>query len=107
MNINFKIVSNIFYSNCLIEAIKAKLKDWKHVKISCLSPFDNKVFCPHFSWSDGEYDYTFGAVEGTDNLFASWTLHKGYIRRRRFGFNQEYKEFCKRNSKAKKHKLEV
>lgn len=50
----------MFYSNCFLEAIKHKLKDWKHVKITYIPPRYNEVFCPHFLWSDGENDYDFG-----------------------------------------------
>lgn len=46
------IISKDFYSNCLLEALKAKLKNPK-VKITYISPFANEVFCPHFLWSDG------------------------------------------------------
>lgn len=63
MKKKMEIISNDFYSNCLIEAVKAKVKDWKHIKIIYVSPFDNEVFCPHFFWSDGKYDYDFG-IEG-------------------------------------------
>lgn len=95
MSKKFEIISKDFYSNCLIEAVKAKLKDWKHIKITYISPFDNKVFCPHFLWSDGKYDYDFGNAGGDKNIL-NWTLHKGHIRKRGLGFNQKYKETCKK-----------
>ena len=41
MSEKFEIISKDYYSNCLIEAIKAKLKDWNNIKITYVSPFDN------------------------------------------------------------------
>lgn len=50
----------MFYSNCFFEAIRHKLKDWRHVKITYIPPQYNECFCPHFLWSDGQDDYDFG-----------------------------------------------
>jgi hypothetical protein len=91
----FSIISKEYYSNCLIEAVKAKLKDRK-VSITFVSPFDNEEFCPHFLWSDGEYDYDFGWEHRRVPLFFAWTLHRGHIRRRALGYNERYKNTCKR-----------
>ena len=96
MSEKFEIISRDFYSNCLIEAIKAKLRDWQHIKITCVSPFDNEVFCPHLLWSDGKYDYDFGNEEKGDQGILNWTLHKGHIRKRGLGFNQRYKNVCQK-----------
>lgn len=92
----FEIVSKDYYSNCLIEAVKAKLHDWKHVKITYVSPFDNECFCPHILWSNGVNDYDFG-YEGLGDIgiLREWFLHKGHIRKRELGYNQKYKETCK------------
>lgn len=98
----FKIVSKDYYSNCLIEAIKAKLKDWKHIKITYVSPFDNEVFCPHILWSDGRYDYDFGNEGKGDQGLANWTLHKGHIRQRELGYNEKYKRVCKKYTKKRR-----
>ena len=104
MKKTFKIISKDYYSNCMIEAVKAKIKDWKHVKITYVSPFKNKVFCPHFLWSDGENDYDFG-IEGLGARgIIDWTIHKGHIRKRGLGFNQRYKETCTRWRKHQKKK---
>ena len=92
----FEIISEDFVSNCLIEAIKAKLKDWKHVKLTFVSPFHNEVFCPHILWSDGKYDYDFGNEGKGDQGILNWTLHKGHIIRRGLGFNQKYKDTCRK-----------
>lgn len=92
----FKIISKDYYSNCLIEAIKAKLKDWKHIKITYVSPFDNEVFYPHILWSDRKYDYDFGNEGKGDQMLANWTLHKRHIRQRELGYNEKYKRVCKK-----------
>lgn len=89
----FEIISNDYYSNCLIEAIKAKLKNWKQIKITYVSPFDNEVFCPHFLWSDGEYDYDFGICKKLK--WYEKIYFKGNIRRRELGYNERYKKACK------------
>lgn len=38
----------MFYSNCFLEAIKHKLKDWHHVKITYIPPQYNECFVPIF-----------------------------------------------------------
>ena len=78
-----KATSGYFYSNCLIEALKAKLHD-RRVKMYRFHKSDNVVYCPHIMWSDGEYDYDFG-IEQHIPLLAAWTIHKGHIRRYRLG----------------------
>ena len=50
----------MFYSNCLFESIKHKIKDWKNIKITYIPAQYNECFCHHFMWSDGEHDYDFG-----------------------------------------------
>lgn len=91
----FKIISKDYYSNCLIEAIRAKLKNWRGIKITYVSPFHNEVFCPHILWSDGEYDYDFGNEGKGDQGILNWTLHEGHIRQRKLGYNERYKKTCK------------
>ena len=80
----------MFYSNCLIEALKAKIKDPKNAKITYISPFKNKKFQPHFLWSDGKDDYDFG-VSDKNLKWYNLILFKGEIRKRRLGFNENYK----------------
>ena len=78
----------MFYSNCLIECAKAKIRN-PHIKITVLWPWQNEVFCPHFMWSDGEYDYDFGIDCHIPLIRTLW--FKGYIRRRNLGFNEKWK----------------
>ena len=42
----------VYMSNCLIEALKAKIKYRNEIKIIFVSPFSNDVFCPHWLWLD-------------------------------------------------------
>lgn len=102
MSERFEIISKDFYSNCLIEAIKAKVKDWKHIKLTYVSPFDNEVFCPHIMWSDGIHDYDFGNEGKGNQGILNWTLHRGHIRMRELGYNQKYKMVCKNWSRRKR-----
>ena len=48
-----------YYSNCLIEAMKAKIKHPIKVKIKYIPAYMNEVFCTHVMWHDGEYTYDF------------------------------------------------
>ena len=81
-----------FYSNCLLEAIKAKLRDWKNVKLTYIPPRYNEVFCPHFLWSDGIYDYDFGYVEKQLKWYQIFWF-KGRIRQRALGWNKKWKSY--------------
>lgn len=105
MEERFEIISRDFYSNCLLEAIKVKLKNWKNIKITYISPFENLVFCPHVMWSDGRYDYDFGNEGKRDSTILNWTLHKGHIRKRKLGFNQKCKMI--RRKWRNKHKRKI
>lgn len=84
-----EIISRDYYSNCLIEALKAKIKDPKNIEITVCLPWFNEVFCPHFMWSDGEADYDFG-TEHWMPMISAYTIHKGHIRKRKKGFNKKY-----------------
>lgn len=66
-----------FYSNCLFEAIKAKLRNPK-IKILYMPAFLNEVPCPHWMWldEDGEHDFYFGG----SLPWYRWFWHKGAIR---------------------------
>ena len=70
----------MYYSNCLVEAIKYKLKDWKNVRITYIPASYNEVYCPHFMWSDGKNDYDFGVDRKLKWYEKLW--FKGEIRKR-------------------------
>lgn len=66
-------ISEYFYSNCLIEAIKAKIRHPIKIKIKYIPARLNEVFCPHLMWHDGEYTYDFlglRAFKAISNLMA-------------------------------------
>lgn len=79
---------NSFYSNCFFEAIKAKIKNPKFVKITVV--LKSEARCPHFLWSDGKNDYDFGVNKPLKWWQIIW--FKGSIRKRNLGFNKRYKE---------------
>ena len=66
-----------FYSNCLIEMIKAKMRD-PAITVLYLPAFLNEVRCPHWMWldTDGEHDF-----HHTGPLhWYQWFWHSGEIR---------------------------
>lgn len=65
-----------FYSNCLFEAIKAKICNPK-IRIMYYPAFLNEVRCPHFIWSDGKKEYDFH-YKGRLPWY-KWLWHKGHI----------------------------
>ena len=87
-----KYMKGPFYSNCLFEALKAKIKHPLKVKITIVPR--SEANCPHFLWSDGEYDYDFGIEKHLNKIQIFW--FKGYIRKRKLGFNEKYKNLMKR-----------
>lgn len=83
-----EIIKGPFWSNCLLEAAKAKIQHPFKVKVTVVPRSEAR--CPHFLWSDGKYDYDFGVERRL--VGAQLLLFRGYIRRRGLGFNQKYKE---------------
>ena len=65
-----EIVKGPFWSNCLLEAVKAKIRHPSRVKVTVVPR--SEAHCPHVG--------------------AQILLFQGYIRRRGLGFNQKYKE---------------
>ena len=85
-----KMTENIkgpFYSNCLVEAIKQKIKHPIKTKITVVRK--SEAGCPHFLWSDGKFDYDFGTDRWLDGFERAW--FEGYIHRRALGYNERYK----------------
>ena len=83
-----EIIKGPFWSNCFLEAAKAKIRHPFKVKVTVVPRSEAR--CPHFLWSDGRYDYDFGVERRL--VGAQILLFRGYIRRRGLGFNQKYKE---------------
>lgn len=70
-----------FISNCLFQAIKYKLKNWKKVKIKYLWYRGKRWYHLHFYWQDDEYDYDFSPCR----LWCGQPLFKGCIRKHKKG----------------------
>ena len=47
-----EIVKGPFWSNCLLEAVKAKIRHPYKVKVTAV--LRSEARCPHFLWSDGK-----------------------------------------------------
>ena len=77
-------ISESFYSNCLIEAIKAKIRHPIKIKIKYIPARLNEVFCPHLMWHDGEYTYDFWACGHLKPYQILW--HKGKIRKSEYDY---------------------
>lgn len=91
MDVNTIDTKKYFYSNCLFEAIKAKIRNPRTTKITVVPR--SEAGKPHFLWSDEKYDYDFGV----DHPIPGWHIpcFKGYIRKRNLGFNEKYKNLMK------------
>ncbi len=100
---SYKIVSQQYYSNCMFEALKAKIRN-PNVKIYFCKPriTENGHFQMfHFVWTDGESDYDFSDLEENGLPPYRNLLFKGAIRKFDLGFAERY---CKyRNGKRKHH----
>lgn len=95
---NFWYVTPEYVSNCLIEAIRAKLKDPRHVKLYFCKPTfapDYQMF--HFMWSDSKADYDFSDSGHGETPWYKCLLFKGQIRRFKKGFAARY--MAKRNGR--------
>lgn len=90
-----EIVRGPFWSNCLLEALKAKTLHPIKVKITVVPR--SEAGCPHFLWSDGEHDYDFGVERRLTGL--QILLFRGCVRRRGLGFNARYKSSMARRSR--------
>lgn len=94
-------ISKEYHSNCLIEAIKAKIKD-KNVKIYFCRPriTENGHFqmC-HCMWTDGIADYDFSDREECALKWYQCLWFKGAIRQFEYGFAKRYSEY--RNNKKR------
>lgn len=80
-------VKGPFYSNCLLEALKAKIRHPLKVKLTFVKQSEAGTL--HVMWSDGEFDYDFGTPDYLEGIQILW--FSGHIRKRRLGFNQRFK----------------
>ncbi len=98
----YKIISSGYYSNCMIEALKAKFKDPGHIKIYFCKPriTENGNFQMfHFMWSDSKADYDFSDLNDGEMPWYKDFIFKGVLRKFPPGFAEEYSR-C-RNKKQK------
>lgn len=89
---DFETASKTYWSNCMMEAVKAKFRNPK-VKIYFCRPriTENGHFQMfHFMWSDGEADYDFSDLE--ENGLPPWRnlFFKGAVRKFDLGFAERY-----------------
>ena len=81
-----------YYSNCLFEALKAKIKWGKQIRIIYIPARKNEVFCPHFMWHDllddniKDFHAENGYIEKWYNIF----LFKGCIRCRPYSVYERW-----------------
>lgn len=98
----FRYITGKYRSNCLIEAVKAKIKNPK-VKIYFCKPRITKggKLLPHFMWSDGKHDFDFSDSDDEDTSLRWYKCicFKGRIRQFEYGFAKRYSEWCNRQSR--------
>lgn len=98
-----KKITNFYYSNCWIEAIKAKLKN-PSIKLYVCNPYkglSGDIRSGHVMWEDENYSYDF-SDENWDDFGKFWQYfwYRGCIRQWPKNFAKEFSE--KRNRMAKK-----
>ena len=49
---SYKVISKPYYSNCLFETIREKLRDWKNVKVYKIPYYLNVAKIVHFYWKN-------------------------------------------------------
>lgn len=107
-NKSFTYITETFTSNCMLEAIKAKIKNPSNVTIYFCKPriTENGNFqWLHFMWSDGVHDYDFSDDEATSLPWYKCFLFKGKIRQFNLGFAKRYQTY--RNSIKGKREYEI
>lgn len=72
---------DLYWSNCFIEAIRAKIKHGKEVEIIHLPARDNEIYCTHWMWHDlvDNKVYDFHSINDHDHWW-NFIIFKGYIR---------------------------
>lgn len=91
-----------YYSNCLIEALRAKIKDPYGVKLRCLPAKQNEVFIPHIMWEDSKHTYDFYTGEKLNPVQILW--HRGSIRVSELGYYDRAIETMRRYKERRKHR---
>jgi hypothetical protein len=80
-NNNIHNINNEFYSNCLIEAIKAKLNNINVVIYMSYDRdhVDNYFIFPHFYWKDRDLFYHFNCMEDESTRLIDQLWFRGRI----------------------------
>ena len=94
----YEITTKAYYANCLIEALKAKLRN-PQVRLYFCKPriTENGHFQMfHFMWSDGVADYDFSDLNAGEMPWYRCLVFKGVIRRFKLGFAREYANYRNR-----------
>ena len=85
----YEYVSGEYLSNCFMEAMKAKLKDWRSVKVYICKPSRSQMI--HFMWSDGKSDFDFSDSGANGDLpWYKCLLFRGRVRKFERGFAASY-----------------
>lgn len=96
----YYIITKEYYSNCILEALKAKIKHPFKVKLFVCKPIISKGHFQniHFMWSDGNNDYDFFDLEEIPSMrcFINYILFKGVIRKFDLGFAKKYSSYRNR-----------
>lgn len=88
----FKIISDGYYSNCMIEAIRAKIHN-PRIKLYFCKPRmagNGRFQMFHFMWSDGIADYDFSDLNDEEIPWYKSFIFKGHLRRFEKGFAKRY-----------------
>lgn len=102
MKIGYKFITEKFWSNCLVEAIKARLRD-KDVRIYFCKPQftkNRKFQMAHFMWTDGKADYDFSDDDRDRLPWYKSFWFDGAIRQFDYGFAKRYSEYRNRNGEG-------
>lgn len=96
-----------YRSNCFVEAMKAKIKNPKEVKVYFCKPQfikHSKFKMPHFMWSDGKYDFDFSCDRDTLLHWYECFWFTGRIKRYKLGFAKRLLSYQRNlNRKNKKY----
>ncbi len=96
----YEYITPEFKSNCLLEALKAKVQNMSQVKLYfCRSRIteNGRFQWMHLMWSDGENDYDFSDKSDRDCSFWEYFWYSGAIRKFPLGFAEKYSKY--RNKK--------
>lgn len=92
MKTKYEVVSKEYRSNCMVEALKAKINN-SGVTIYFCKPYIDKngnFHMFHFMWSDGAADYDFSDLKENELPLYRSLIFRGVIRKFDLGFAEKY-----------------